>query len=64
MWLDVTNWLMYWTISISKVERMFVTELAGSIYSTGLDGSNKKLLLATQGNLIGVAYVEDRTRAH
>jgi len=55
---------MYWTISISKVERMFVTELAGSIYSTGLDGSNKKLPLATQGNLIGVAYVEDRTRAH
>jgi hypothetical protein len=41
-----------------KGNRMFITDLAGSIYSAGLDGSNKKLLLAAQGNLTGIAYVE------
>ena len=39
-------------------ERMFMTDLAGSIYSAGLDGSHKRVLLAAQGNLTGVAYVE------
>jgi len=47
-----------------KGNRMFITDLAGSIYSAGLDGSNKKLLLAAQGNLTGIAYVENRTRAN
>jgi hypothetical protein len=41
-----------------KGNRMFITDLAGSIYSARLDGSNKKLLLAAQGNLTGIAYVE------
>jgi len=41
-----------------KGGRMFVTDLAGSVYSANLDGSNKKLLLAAQGNLTGIAYVE------
>jgi hypothetical protein len=38
--------------------RMFLTDLAGSVYSTKLDGSEKKLLLAVQGNLTGIAYAE------
>jgi hypothetical protein len=36
--------------------RMFLTDLAGSIYSANLDGSGKKPLLAAQGNLTGIAY--------
>jgi DNA-binding beta-propeller fold protein YncE len=40
-----------------KGDRMFVTDLAGSLYSANLDGSNRKMLLAVQGNLTGVAYV-------
>jgi hypothetical protein len=39
-----------------KGERMFVTDLGGSIYSAKLDGSDKKILLAAQGNLTGIAY--------
>src|SRR6202030_1680622 len=38
--------------------RMFVTDLAGSVYSAKLDGSEKRTLLAAQGNLTGIAYVE------
>jgi 3-hydroxyacyl-CoA dehydrogenase len=38
--------------------RMFFTDLAGSVYSAKLDGSEKKSLLVAQGNLTGVAYVE------
>jgi hypothetical protein len=41
-----------------KGERMFVTDLAGSIYSANLDGTDKKTLLELQGNLTGIAYVE------
>ncbi len=36
--------------------RMFVTDLAGSIYAADLDGSNKRLVAYAQGNLTGVAY--------
>ncbi len=39
-------------------ERMFLTDLAGSVYSARLDGSAKKLLLFVQGNLTGIAYGE------
>ena len=39
-------------------DRMFVTDLAGSVYSARLDGTEKKLLAFAQGNLSGVAYVE------
>jgi len=42
----------------SKGARMFVTDLAGSVYSANLDGSNKKTLLFAEGNLTGIAYVE------
>ena len=38
--------------------RMFVTDLAGSVYSANLDGSNKKPVLFAQGNLTGIAYAE------
>jgi hypothetical protein len=36
-------------------DRMFVTDLAGSIYSARLDGSGELNLLFAQGNLTGVA---------
>ena len=38
--------------------RMFVTDLAGSLYAAKLDGTDKRMLLAAQGNLTGVAYVQ------
>jgi DNA-binding beta-propeller fold protein YncE len=38
--------------------RMFVTDLAGSVYSANLDGSNKKAVIFAQGNLTGIAYAE------
>ena len=41
-----------------KGGRMFVTDLAGSVYCAGLDGSGKRTLLYAQGNLAGIAYVE------
>jgi len=41
-----------------KGGRMFFTDLAGSVYSANLDGSNKKTLLFAEGNLIGIAYAE------
>jgi hypothetical protein len=41
-----------------KGNRMFLTDLAGSVYSAKLDGSEKKPLLAAQGNLTGIAYAE------
>ncbi|SCB51951.1 hypothetical protein GA0061098_1016113 [Bradyrhizobium shewense] len=39
-------------------DRMFVTDFAGSLYTAKLDGTDKQMLLAAQGNLTGVAYVE------
>jgi len=39
-------------------QRMFMTDLAGSIYAASLDGSDKRTLLAAQGNLTGISYVE------
>src|SRR4051794_6797931 len=41
-----------------KGNRMFITDLAGSIYSARLDGSEKKPLLVAQGNITGIAYAE------
>jgi hypothetical protein len=38
--------------------RMFVTDLAGSLYSADLDGKNEHHLLYGQGNLTGIAYAE------
>jgi hypothetical protein len=41
-----------------KGGRMFITDLAGTVYSANLDGSNKKTLLFIEGNLTGIAYAE------
>jgi len=39
-------------------DRMFVTDLAGSIYSAHLKGSEKRPIAMAQGNLSGIAYAE------
>jgi DNA-binding beta-propeller fold protein YncE len=41
-----------------KGGRMFLTDLGGSVYSANLDGSNRKTLLAAEGNLTGIVYAE------
>ncbi len=40
--------------------RMFITDFGGSVYRANLDGSQRKELLAAQGNLTGIAYAELR----
>jgi sugar lactone lactonase YvrE len=45
-----------------KGNRMFLTDLAGTVYSAKLDGTEKKPLLAAQGNLTGIAYAEIPTK--
>jgi hypothetical protein len=45
-----------------KNGRMFMTDLAGSVYSANLDGSNHQTLVAAQGNLTGIAYTEITTK--
>jgi hypothetical protein len=37
--------------------RMFVTDLAGSVSTARLDGTEKRPVLVAQGNLTGIAYV-------
>ena len=39
-------------------DRMFVSEMAGSLYTARLDGSDARMLTAGQGNLTGIAYTE------
>jgi hypothetical protein len=39
-------------------DRMFVTDLAGSIYCARLNGSEKRPIAIAQGNLSGIAYAE------
>jgi len=41
-----------------KNNRLFTTDLAGSVYSCNLDGSDKKNVLVLQGNVTGIAYAE------
>ena len=41
-----------------KGGRMFLTDLGGSVYSANLDGSDKKTILAAEGNLTGIVYAE------
>jgi sugar lactone lactonase YvrE len=38
--------------------RMFVTDLGGTVYTADLDGSNRMEILVAQGNLTGIAYAE------
>jgi hypothetical protein len=45
-------------------DRMFMTDFAGSLYSSRLNGSDKKTLLMAQGNLTGVAYVDLQGKEH
>lgn len=45
-----------------KGDRMFLTDLAGSLYCAKLDGSDKKPLLVAQGNLTGIAFAEIERR--
>ena len=42
--------------------RLFVTDLGGSVYAVGLDGSHPKVLAYAQGNLSGVAYAQIGSR--
>ena len=37
-------------------DRLFATDLGGSIYTARLDGSGKRMLLYAQGNLAGIAF--------
>ncbi len=39
-------------------DRMFVTDLGGSVYASRLDGSEQRNILFAQGNLSGVAYAK------
>jgi sugar lactone lactonase YvrE len=39
-------------------DRMFVTDLAGSLYAARLDGSGERVLVSAQGNITGIAYTE------
>ena len=41
-------------------DRMFVTDLAGSIYTAHLNGSEKRPIAIAQGNLSGIAYAGRR----
>jgi len=43
--------------------RMFLTDLGGSVYSASLDGSNKKNIIFAEGNLSGIAYAEIPARS-
>jgi hypothetical protein len=39
-------------------DRMFLTDLGGTVYCAGLGGADKQALLSAQGNLSGIAYAE------
>jgi DNA-binding beta-propeller fold protein YncE len=41
--------------------RMFLTDLAGSVYSARLDGSEKRAILSAQGNITGIAFARAPT---
>jgi hypothetical protein len=41
-----------------RTDRMFVTDLGGSIYSAHLNGSEKRPIAMAQGNLSGITYSE------
>jgi hypothetical protein len=42
-----------------RCDRMFVTDLAGSIYTAHLNGPEKRPIAMAQGNLSGIAYAEN-----
>ena len=45
-------------IALDQGQRMFLTDLAGSLYSAYLNESGKKRLLELQRNLRDIAYAE------
>jgi hypothetical protein len=45
-------------------DRMFITDLGGSVYSAKLDGSARRAFLFAQGNLSGIAYAEITSKEH
>ena len=45
-------------IGASRIKRMFITDLGGSVYTARFDGSGKRVLLFAQGNLSGIAFAE------
>jgi hypothetical protein len=45
-----------------RSDRMFVTDLAGSVHCAHLDGSEKRLIAVAQGNLSGIAYTDNLRR--
>ena len=44
----------------ARGDRMFITDLSGSMYSAHLNGSGKRRIGTAQGNLSGIAYAEIR----
>jgi len=38
--------------------RMFITDLAGTVYTARLDGSGRREIALAQGNLTGIAYAD------
>ncbi|HET7085403.1 MAG TPA: hypothetical protein VFI23_11575 [Rhizomicrobium sp.] len=44
--------------------RMFMTDLGGSVYSAHLDGTDKRVLQFAQGNVSGIAYAEFPSMEH
>ena len=41
-------------------DRMYVTDLGGTVYSARLDGRDKRAILTGQGSLTGIAFVAPR----
>jgi|SRR5579859_6155398 len=44
--------------------KMFMTDLGGSVYSAHLDGSDKRVLQFAQGNVSGIAFAEFPSMEH
>jgi hypothetical protein len=38
-------------------DRLYATDLGGTVYSARLDGSDRKVVLTGQGSLTGIAFV-------
>ncbi len=38
--------------------RMFMTDMAGTVYSAKLDGSDKRVLIFAAGNLTGICFAK------
>jgi hypothetical protein len=45
-------------------DRMYVTDLGGTVYSARLDGSDKRVILEGQGSLTGITFAPPRIANH